>query len=185
MTDNVLRSAAGILGTVLKNEPWLDIGYGKRPKYGTFFRNFRPKWRVDLEDSLLKEMTSIFTAAYVLAGVLEEEDLDQVINVYVDGPTDGPGITSGPFRTFGFLSRKDALTYFDEAIREYIEPGPSNWSGILTRRIGITRIPDQKLSAKLMGGSIRFTQTVEGMVLALRLQHQGGQLRTGNGSWET
>ena len=167
MTDNVLQSAARVLETALTNEPWLDIGYGKRPKYGAFFQHFRPKWRVDLENSLLREMISVFTAAYVLAGVLGEKDLDKVINVYVDGTSSATGL----FRALGFLSRKDALTHFNEAIREYHEAGPSNWSGTLTRRIGITCIPDRGLSAKLMVGSIHFARTVEGMVLVLRRQH--------------
>ena len=174
MTDNVLQCAARILALSITNELWLAIGYGKRPKHGALFQHFRPKWRVDLEKCLLREMVGGLTAAYILADVLEEKDIDNVISVYVDGTS---GVT-GLFRTFGFLSRKDALTHFNEAIREYHEAGrPSsdrlcNWSEILMRRIGITRIPDRRLSIKLLAGSINFAQRLEGLILVLRSQRE-------------
>ena len=54
MTDNVfLTTAATILEMSIADAPWVDVGYGKRPKHGRFFnKHFRPKWRRDLEDSL-------------------------------------------------------------------------------------------------------------------------------------
>ena len=164
MNDNVLLSAPRILKWSISNDSWLNIGYGKRPKYGAIFRRFRPKWRVDIEDSILREMVSIFTAGHVLAGVLEEKNLDEIIDIYVDGFDSATGL----FRTFGFLSRKDALTYFDEAIREYTEAEPSQWPEILPRRIKITRIPDRKLSANLMVGSIHFAMGAQNMVFLLK-----------------
>ena len=164
MNDNVRLSAPRVLQWSISNDSWLNIGYGKRPKYGAIFRRFRPKWRVDIEDSILREMVSIFTAAHVLAGILEVNNLDEIIDIYVDGF----GSATGLFHTFGFLSRKDALTHFDEAIREYTEAEPSQWPEILTRRLKITRIPDRKLSAKLMVGSIRFAMGAQDMALLLK-----------------
>ena len=167
MTDNVLRTASAILNMSIADEPWLDIGYGRRPKHGVFFNQyFRAKWRRRLEDALLREIVSILTAVYRLAGVVGQRDLDLVTELYVDGNT------GGLFRTFGFSSRTDAIAYFGDAIREYHEAEPSEWSGILTRRIRITRLPDHGLSAKLMVGSVRFTMNAARMVLVLR-QQQG------------
>ena len=165
MTDNVFRTtAATILKMSITDEPWVDVGYGKRPKHGNLFQHFRPKWRRDFEDSLLREIVGIFTAAYLLAGVVRQTDLDMVIDLYVDGNT------GDLFRTFGFLSRTDALSYFSDAIREYHEAGPSEWASILARRIGITHLPDRGLSARLLAGSGRFVMSVEAMVFVLRRQ---------------
>lgn len=160
----------------MTNELWLAIGYGKRPRHGALFQRFRPKWRVDLEKCLLREMIGGLTAAYILAGVLEEGDIDNVIRVYVDG-TDG---VADLFKTFGFSSRRDALANFNGAIREYHEAGRpasdrlSNWSEIMVRRIGISRTPDRRIASKLLAGSINFAQRLEGLILVLRLQRERG-----------
>ena len=169
MTDNVFRAtAATILKMSIADEPWVDVGYGKRPKHGSFFQHFRPKWRRDLEDSLLREIVGIFTAAYLLAGAVKQTDLDMVIEFYVGGNT------GDLFRTFGFLSRTDALSYFSGAIREYHEAGPSSseWAGLLARRIGVAHLPDRGLSARLLVGSVRFAVSVEAMVFVLRRQER-------------
>ena len=44
MTDNVfLTTAATILEMSIADAPWVDVGYGKRPKHGRFFnKHFRP-----------------------------------------------------------------------------------------------------------------------------------------------
>ena len=166
MSDNVFRTtAATILRMSIEDEPWVDVGYGKRPKHGSFFhQHFRPKWRRDLEDSLLREIVSMFTAAYLLAGVVRQTDLDMVIELYVDGNT------GNLFRTFGLLSRTDALSYFSDAIREYHAAGPSEWASILARRIGVTHLPDRGLSARLLVGSVRFAMSVDAMVFVLSRQ---------------
>ena len=165
MAVDIVQIGSEILELPLKNEPWLDTGYGKRPRCGALFQRFRPTWRVALENSLLREMIGIFTAAYMLAEVIEErDDFQDLINLYA---------STQLFPTFGFSSRADAFTYFRESIREYWETEPSNWPSVLARRVGFTRIPDQKLSAKLMVGSIRFAMSVETMVLVLRQQHSG------------
>ena len=168
MTDNVsLTTAATILEMSIADTPWVDVGYGKRPKHGRFFnKHFRPKWRRDLEDSLLREIVGIFTATYLLAGVVRQMDLDMVIEFYVDGNT------GDLFRTFGFSSRTDALSYFSDAIREYHESEHSEWASILARRIGVTHLPDRGLSARLLLGSVRFVQNVEAMVFVLRRQEK-------------
>ena len=162
MPKDALTTAATILKMSITDGLWVDVGYGKRPKYGSFFQHFRPKWRRDLEASLLREIVAICTAAYLLAEVVRQTDLDTVIDFYVDGTT------GDLFRTFGFLSRPDALSYFSDAIREYHAAGPSEWAGLLFRRIGATHLPDRGFSARLMVGSVRFARNVEAMVLVLR-----------------
>ena len=160
---SLITTAATILEASIADEPWVGVGYGKRPKHGRFFNQyFRPKWRRNLEYSLLKEIVCINTAAYLLAGVVRQTDLDMVIEIYVDG---ADGSTGDLFRTFGFLSRTEALSYFGDAIREYHEAGPSEWASILARRIGVTHLPDHDLSWRLRVGSVRFTMNVEKFVV--------------------
>ena len=165
MAIDIVQITATILNFPLTNEPWLDIGYGKRPRVGALFQRFRPTWRVALENSLLREMIGIVTAAYMLADVIDErDDFQDVINIYT---------STRLFPAFGFSSGEDALAYFRESIREYCETEPSNWPSVLARRVGITHIPDQELSAKLMVGSVRFAMNVGTMVSVLRQQHSG------------
>lgn len=52
VTNNVLQSTATIIAASIKNEFWLAIGYGKRPKRGAWFQRFRKKWRVSVGPQL-------------------------------------------------------------------------------------------------------------------------------------
>ena len=176
------HTSAAILKMSIADDTWVNVGYGKRQKIGRLVNLlFRPKWRRDLEDSLLREIVSILTAAYLLAGLVRQTNIDVVIEVYVDG-------TGGDlFRTFGFLSRSEALSYFSDAIREYHEAARPleadadvtgdaisrvvrEWASILWRRIEAAQLPDRGLSAQLFGGSARFALTVKDMLFLLKRQ---------------
>ena len=67
---------------VLSDEPWRDIGFSKRPRYGKFFQRFRARWKTDLEKRTLQEMLAAFTAAYVVAGRVSSDKVLSIVGAY-------------------------------------------------------------------------------------------------------
>jgi hypothetical protein len=151
-----------ILGTVLRDEPWQDLGFGRRPRYGAFFQRFRPKWKVDLEKAALKEMVSLLTTAHLAA-----QDIDGVIAFYVDGTEQAHEL----WRTLGYTSRSEAQHHLRNSIAAYSAAGSEGWSQLLLSRLGVPDIPQPKLAAHLIVGTVRFSETVRSMVAVLRQQN--------------
>ncbi len=164
MSEAIPEVAGTCLGMLLRDEPWQDIGFRRRPKYGALIQRLRPQWRVRLEKSVAKEMLILFTSAYILAEVVGREHLDDLIRIYVRGP-DGTG---DPWMTLGYESREQAETHLRDSIRTYLDAGVQEWLHLLPTRLGSLTVPDRSLAGRLTVGAITFAQTVQTMVLRLR-----------------
>jgi hypothetical protein len=152
------------MSLILRDEAWQDMGFKRRPKYGALLERFRPAWRVNLEDSVLREMLILFTVAHIAAGVVGKDQIEDLIRIYVAGP-DG---NSDLWKTFGYPSRTDAESHFRAAISKYLESGMQDWLQMLPSRLGTLEVPDRKLAGRLTVGAIEFAQNVQNMVLHLR-----------------
>jgi hypothetical protein len=158
-----------VLGTVLRDEPWQDLGFGRRPRRSAFFQRFRPKWKVDLEKAALKEMVILLTTAHLAAQVIAEQDIDGVIAFYVDGTERAQEL----WRTLGYTSRSEAQLHLRKSIAAYSASAaaPEGWSQLLLSRLGVPDIPQPKLAAHLVVGTVRFSETVRSMLAVLRQQN--------------
>jgi hypothetical protein len=160
MSDAVRGVAATCLGTVLRDEPWQDIGFPKRPRHGEIFQGLRPAWKVALEKAVLQEMLAAFTAAYVLAGRITPDDTPQVIAVYT--------ANADIIKDLGFSSREESVQNLNERITQYCATPLVDWYTTIAERITSMPIPDKKLAASLLVGCIQFSENLGNMVLALR-----------------
>jgi hypothetical protein len=164
LNDAVLRVAVSCLGSVMKDDPWQDMGFRKRPRHGRWFQQFRAPWRVMLERSILQEMLILFTAAHVVAGVLSKAELGELVHVYVDGP-DGTGDL---WATFGYPSRDQARGHLTDSIQLYVDAGIREWLNLFPQRIGSLAIPDSAMASRITGGALRFAQNVQSTVVILQ-----------------
>jgi hypothetical protein len=111
------------MSLVLSDEPWQDIGFKRRPKYGAFFQRFRRPWRVALEDAIAREMLILFTGAHIAAGLARREQIEELISIYVRGP-DG---SSDLWKSFGYASRTETENHLDSSIATYLDSGIQEW----------------------------------------------------------
>jgi hypothetical protein len=162
--DSITRAAHFALSTVLRDEPWQDLGFTKRPQYGAIVQRFRPLWRVRLEKTALKQMIEIFTAAHVHAGSLDEVDVPNVVEIILDGPNG----TQELWRSYGYTSRTEAKDHFTRAIEDYVESESQGWASILGSALDVSSVPNEILAANLFVGVVRFAQTAEDMLPFLR-----------------
>lgn len=57
--DNpITQTARAVMSTVLHDEPWKDIGFTRRPRYGTRIQHLRPRWRVAFERAVTARRSS-------------------------------------------------------------------------------------------------------------------------------
>jgi len=145
---------------ILKDEPWQDFGFSKRPKYGAYVRRFRRRWKVDLEKRVLQEMLAVFTAAYVVANRITFDSIPNVIAAYVE--------KAEILNALGYASRDEGIQHLTQSIARYRNLPLRDWATPILERINPTSIPDKKLAARLLVGCIRFAQNVGGMVQVLR-----------------
>lgn len=150
------------LATVLKDEPWQDFGFPKRPQYGAWFQRFRAKWRVELEKTVLQQMLSALTAAYIVSGKLPKDFSVNAASVY----TANASITTA----FGFSSQAEGVLRLKSAIDEYVSSPPDQWSQILYARIRPDTLPDKELGAKLFLGCAQFGNAAKNMIGVLKWQ---------------
>lgn len=151
--------AARILSTVVSDGPWQDLGFPRRPRHGEIIQRFRPQWRVHLEKTVLKEMLIVLTAAHVHAGVIDASNVDEVVSVYVAGPEG----TQDLWRSLGYSSRSEAQLHLSSSIPLYAKAVPTEWSGLLSRRLDVAHVSDQRMAAALFVGVVTFTQTAREM----------------------
>lgn len=149
---------------MLRDEPWQDLGFAKRPRYGEIVQRFRPLWRVQFEKTALKQMIAVLTAAHVHAGALDATDVREVVDILVDGPQGSTQL----WRLYGYASRAEAIEGLVCAIGTYVESEPQQWASILGSALNVPSVPDRRLAARLFLGTVRFTQTAEDMVPFLR-----------------
>ena len=166
MNETTLKAVAQIFRTSLSDEPWQTIGFRCRPKYGAIFKRLRPEWKVNLEGSVLKEMIVLFTTAYILAGTIKANEIDEVVNFYADGY----GSVTDLFRTIGYKTKLEACAHLRDSIRLYVDTDASEWPGIMLDRLKIKELPDEKLAACIIVGVIRFIESVRWMTAVIRDQ---------------
>jgi len=152
------------ISTALRDEPWEDLGFGKRPRSGRFFQRFKPQWRVYLEDAALRELVSLFTAAHVHAQVLDPRLIPAAVDLILYGENGSLQL----WRTFGFTSRADGFHGLVAAIQAYATIPPGNWSVRLVEALDASSIPDTRLRANILIGAVRVAQTTESMLPLLR-----------------
>ena len=155
---------ANVLGTALRDEPWQDLGFERRPRYGELVQRLRPEWRVDLEKAILKEMIAVLTAAHLLAGVITRPQIGDLVQLYVDGP----GAPTDLWRTLGYTSRAEAQTHLKSTVYLYADTKPDEWPKSLMQRLQVTKVPDRKLSANLLVGVVRFGTNAHHMISVLQ-----------------
>lgn len=154
--DSAAEAVATCLHTVLKDEPWQDFGFPKRPQYGAWFQRFRAKWRVDLEKTVLQQMLSVLTAAYVIAGKVPKESIDISVATYTSNIDVATAL--------GFSSQAEGASRLKEAIEEYASSPPEQWPQILHTHIRPDLLPDKKLAARLFLGCAQFGLSARNMI---------------------
>ena len=162
--DSITAAAHFALSTVLRDEPWHDLGFPGRPRHGEIIQRFRPQWRVHLEKTALKQMIAVFTAAHVQAGALDPDDLASVVDILVDGPNGSQDL----WRSYGYTSRAEAESGLTQAIDSYVATDPQEWPTLLNAALDVSSVPDEKLGANLFVGIVQFAQTAEDMLPFLR-----------------
>jgi hypothetical protein len=162
MDSAVTEAVTDCLHTVQLDEPWQDFGFPKRPRYGVWFQRFRPKWRLDLEKTVLQQMLSVLTAAYVIAGKLPKESIDISVAAYLAN-------VDVSVYSLGFSSQADGASRLKEAIEEYASSLPERWPEILCTHIRPDLLPDKKLAARLFLGCTKFGTSTQDMINVLKV----------------
>lgn len=156
MKDAVRKVVGACCHTVLMDEPWQDLGFPKRPKYGAFIQRFRPTWKVALEKKTLQEMLAVLTAAHILGGAVPDSDIPDVVEAYT--------ATSDLIDALGYPSRDEARRQVRESIEKYIETPSDQWSAVLCSRIDPNSLPDRAAGARLLLGCAQFGLNMQRMV---------------------
>jgi hypothetical protein len=160
MSDAELRIAGRALHAVLSDEPWEDLGIGKRPKVGRFFQRFRPTWRVELEDRIAQEMLAMFSAAFLLAEDISAKSAASLAAIYTSTPDASTA--------FGFATQSAGATHLTALIESYMKLSIGGWPAVLAQRLGITSLPDTDLRARLMVGIIKLCSNVDSMMHGMK-----------------
>ncbi len=101
-------------------------------------------------------MISALTAAYVLAGKLRRESIQDAVALY----TQMPAATT----SLGFPSQAEGTRELRESIEQFIQAPPDEWPRILFANIGGSTLPDKSLTARLMLGCAHFGLAAKNMV---------------------
>jgi len=162
MKTHAHQIAANCCRMALANEPWQDLGFKGRPRYGAMFRSLRPAWKVALEDKVLQEIIAIFSAAYVIAEADGGDLVEQLVRWYMEKPELSVA--------FGFHSQVEGAEHLRRAINAYVAASPRDWPNILSHHLPTLAVPDKKLRARLLIGGIQFCRTAEYILSDLRKQ---------------
>jgi hypothetical protein len=153
---DVLKVVATCYRIVLGDEPWQDLGYQKRPKYGALIQLFRPRWKVAIEKNALREMLAMFTAAHILGNAASRNEVEEFANAYSVAGSD-----------MGFKSRLEASGYFQGAIVKYLETPADAWPKLLFAGLNVNSAPED-VGARLLRGSCEVARNAQGMIACIR-----------------
>lgn len=146
MTEEVKQALRKCVSLAFSDDTWRFWGFPKRPKHGSFWNKFRPKWQVQLEQRLFAEIIITHAAAYVAGGVLDSDGIDEMVQFFTNDPQVGNCI--------GYSSsarlRKDIL--------EYAKSAADEWPGIIADRLLIDSIADKGLAASVVFGCSQFSR---------------------------
>jgi hypothetical protein len=160
MDHEAIQALSTCLRMVLDDEPWQDFGFSKRPRYGAWLQRFRAKWRVELEKTVLQQMLSALTAAYIVSGKVPKDFAEAAASAY----TSSPDIATA----LGFSSHADDAIQLKEAINKYISSAPDEWPQILNAYIRPHSLPDKQLGARLFLGCAQFGISAKNMIGVLK-----------------
>lgn len=164
MIDTIRNVVVACMAYLLLDEPWQLFGFKRIPKHGALIQRFRSKWRVRLEHAIGQEILIIVTAAHVVAGVVDRNDVDEIVGIYVEGPDGKKDL----WKALGYGSANEATGHLRYSICTYIDAEIQEWLQLTPTRIGTLSISDSTLAAKLSVGAIRLAQAAQTMVLYLR-----------------
>jgi hypothetical protein len=145
---------------VLQDESWRDLGFKRRPRHGAIFNRLRPHWKVTLEDKVLQEILSIFSAAYIVAKAAGWDLQRQLVKIYLATPE--------LVAAFGYDSRMAGVSALTDSMNEFVSAAPRQWDQILLRHLSALKVPDRRMWARLTVGCIQFSRNVEHMIVVLR-----------------
>ena len=158
MERSASEAVAACIAAVMKNEPWQNCGFEKRPQQNIWAQGVRPKWQVELEQKLLEQMLSAVTAAYVVSRKVPESFVDTAVKAYSANSDIAP--------VLGFSS--ELTIRLKQTIGEYVSAPPENWPQLLSSRVKAVELPDKKMTARLSLGCTQFGTTAKNMVNLLR-----------------
>ena len=115
-----------------------------------------------MEDRVIQEMLATLTAAHVLAGRISAEDVPSVVAAWAE--------RAAVITSLGYLSGEEGTEHLTQSITKYLQTPVTEWHLQILKRIAPTSVPDKKLSARLMVGSILFAQHVGDMIPVLKRQ---------------
>ena len=167
--DAVSHVAGTCLAYSLMDEPWQEVGFVRRPKYGDLIQRFRPQWRVRLEKAIGQEILILATSAYVTAGVLRRSELKDVVQIYTGEPDGAHNL----WRVLGYNSANEAAEHLRDSIGAYLDVGIQEWPQLAPTRLGTQSIRNRSLATKLTAGAIRLAQAAQTMVLHLQTEESG------------
>lgn len=157
--DPLNRVVGDCLGTALSDMPWQDMGFKKRPKYGAVVVKWiLPQWKIALHRRLLLEFIFSLSAAYIMAAVIDRRQIPELVEMYMGPP--GPHRVS-LIRAYGFDSVDKARVAFTSGILDYVNSDVQEWGGVFYKRTEISSVPDKKMCAQLIVGSLKFTDTIK------------------------
>lgn len=140
MTPRAKEALEKAVSLAFSDSTWQHHGFPKRPVHGSVVNKlFRPKWRVALETALFADIVITSIAAHVAGGQLGSDDLLDLALFF----TTDPSIAN----IIGF----DSVGQFEEAVLEYADATPDQWSGIQAGKLDIESVAahDRELAAKL------------------------------------
>jgi hypothetical protein len=155
------------LSTALSDSAWKLFGYSRRPTYGKFVQKFRPKWKVEIERKLFRELIISHIAAHVLAGVISIKTVEQVVNYFVEFfyVKNGCGLDC-----LGYASQKEAERDMYSTVLGYAKTPLESWGGMLMDRISVNLVPKNKESMEIIAGCIKFSQVAQLIIRQIKIQ---------------
>jgi hypothetical protein len=103
--DPNLKLLSGCVLWALEDETWQDLGFRRRPKRGSFFVPFVPRWKIDLEHLIYRELTFLSLSSQILIRKLSQSDIDS-LSIYYGSNT----LTPTLYETFGYDGDRLDLT---------------------------------------------------------------------------
>lgn len=162
MKENVQEALRVCLQTIMLDEPWQDLGFPQRPKYGSLIQKLRPAWKVRLEKILLQQMLSVLTSAYIVAGVVDRDDLGGMVDFYANAP--------GAYTALGYTSPHEAKDSLQGSISDYVATSTKKWAAKLVSTVDVSSIPVRATAASIAVGCVKFISNIEGMIGLLARQ---------------
>lgn len=160
MKESIRGVVATCCHTILMDEPWQDLGFPKRPRYGSFFQRFRPEWKVAIEKRVVQEMLAAVTAVHIVGGAVSKSDVHDIVDAY----TSLPEVVAA----LGYGSAEEAGQRLHDAIEKYIVEPTDRWPALLTLRIDPNSLPERAVAARLLVGCVQFGMNLQRMVNVVR-----------------